>query len=105
MLALCVAAHAVVVASHDASPTHVRSVYSHDSFPPCWTPSFPHLTGADFVQCLTCNVCGAGFIIDAVANAVLCAGWVMYSIWVTSAVRVWSTHWCLLSFISIATLE
>eukprot|EP00892_Ulva_mutabilis_P005052 jgi/Ulvmu1/2919/UM148_0003.1 len=37
--------------------------------------------------CLTCNLCGAGFIVDAVANALLCAGWVMYSSWVTDAVR------------------
>lgn len=37
--------------------------------------------------CLTCNLCGAGFIVDAVANAALCVGWAIYSSWVTNAVR------------------
>lgn len=32
-----------------------------------------------YVQCLTCNLCGVGWIVEFLVQAVLCTGWVMYA--------------------------
>eukprot|EP01025_Chloroclados_australasicus_P038215 TRINITY_DN3919_c0_g1_i1.p2 TRINITY_DN3919_c0_g1~~TRINITY_DN3919_c0_g1_i1.p2 ORF type:complete len:211 (+),score=5.65 TRINITY_DN3919_c0_g1_i1:94-633(+) len=47
--------------------------------------TFGAMLALSILQCCTCDLCGAGWIFDAVLQGVLCAGWVCYASWVTEA--------------------